>query len=97
MLEEIKLLLNITDVSKDALLAKLIENAEEFITNYTNNEDALDHLQGTLTVMVIYDYNRLGTEGLASESYSGVAFSYLESYPEDILRQLRKFRKVKVI
>lgn len=97
MLEEIKLLLNITDVSKDALLAKLIENAEEFITNYTNNEDALDHLQGTLTVMVIYDYNRLGTEGLASESYSGVSFSYTSGYPADIMNQLKKYRKVKVI
>lgn len=97
MLEEIKLLLNITDESKDALLAKLIENAEEYITNYTNNEDALDHLQGTLTVMVIYDYNRLGTEGLASESYSGASFSYTSGYSADIMTQLKKYRKVKVI
>lgn len=97
MLERIKLLLNITDESKDALLMELIDKAEEFILNYTNNPDCLDSLRGTKSSMVIYDYNRIGTEGLKSENYSGVAFSYLESYPEDILRQLRKFRKVKVI
>ena len=36
MLERIKLLLNITDESKDALLMELIENATEFARNYIN-------------------------------------------------------------
>ena len=97
MLERIKLLLNITDESKDALLFELIQRAEEFIINYTNNEDCLENLRGTKIAMVIYDYNRLGTEGLSSENYSGVSFTYSDGYPEDIMRQLKKFRKVKVI
>lgn len=97
ILAKVKLLLNITDESKDALLNELIDNAEEFIVNYTNNEEALEKLCGTEVAMVIYDYNRQGTEGLKSESYSGVSFSYLEGYPSDILAQLKKYRKVKVI
>ena len=97
MLERIKLLLNITDDSKDALLNELIDNATEFAQNYINNDDALDHLTGTLIAMVIYDYNRMGTEGLTSENYSGVSFGYASGYSDDIMKQLRRYRKVRVI
>lgn len=97
MLERIKLLLNISDESKDALLGALIENAEEFAKNYTNNEDALESLSGTIIAMVLHDYNRMGTEGLSSENYSGVSFGYTSGYSDDIMKALKKYRKVKVI
>ena len=97
MLDRIKLLLNIGDSSKDALLGELIANAEEFILNFTNNPDCLSLLRGTEVAMVVYDYNRLGTEGLLSENYSGVSFNYTAGYPDDIMKQLKKYRKVKVI
>lgn len=97
MLERIKLLLNITDDSKDALLNELIDNATEFAQNYINNDDALDYLTGTLIAMVIYDYNRMGTEGMTSENYSGVSFGYASGYSDDIMKQLKRYRKVRVI
>lgn len=97
MLERIKLLLNIADESKDALLEELIDNAEEFALNYTNNTAAMTSLTGTIIAMVIYDYNRMGTEGLTSENYSGVSFGYTAGYSDDIMKQLKKFRKVKTI
>lgn len=97
MLERIKLLLNITDESKDALLGELIDNATEFAANFTNNEGALESLTGTIINMVIYDYNRMGTEGLTSENYSGVSFGYASGYSDDIMKQLKRYRKVRVI
>ena len=97
MLERIKLLLNITDESKDALLMELIENATEFARNYINNDAALENLTGTIISMVIYDYNRMGTEGLTSENYSGVSFGYASGYSDDIMKQLKRYRKVRVI
>jgi len=97
MLERIKLLLNITDDSKDALLNELIDNATEFAKNYINNDDALDYLTGTIIAMVIYDYNRMGTEGLTSENYSGMSFGYASGYSDDIMKQLKRYRKVRVI
>lgn len=97
MLERIKLLLNITDDSKDALLNELIDNATEFAQNYINNDAALDNLTGTIIAMVIYDYNRMGTEGLTSENYSGMSFGYTAGYSDDIMKQLRRYRKVRVI
>lgn len=97
MLERIKLLLNITDGSKDALLEELIDNATEFARNFINNDAALENLTGTIISMVIYDYNRMGTEGLTSENYSGVSFGYASGYSDDIMKQLKRYRKVRVI
>lgn len=97
MLERIKLLLNISDESKDALLEELIDNATEFAKNFINNDAALDNLTGTIVNMVIYDYNRMGTEGLTSENYSGVSFGYASGYSDDIMKQLKRYRKVRVI
>ena len=97
MLERIKLLLDIGDESKDALLIELIEEAEEYIVNETNNPNCLDSLKRTIINMVVYDYNMGGNKGLTSENYSGVSFGYINGYSEDIERQIRKFRKVKVI
>lgn len=96
-LARIKLLLGISDSSKDALLEELIDNAEEYVANYCNNADAVNSLSGAIVQMVIQDYNRMGAEGLNSESYSGVSFSYQATYSEDIMKQLRKFRKIGVI
>ena len=97
MLERIKLLLNISDESKDALLGELIDNATEFAQNFINNDAALENLTGTIVNMVLYDYNRMGTEGLTSENYSGVSFGYASGYSDDIMKQLKRYRKVRVI
>ena len=96
-LAKVKLLLNITDESKDALLNQLIDNAEEYVANYCNNANAANSLQSAIIQMVIQDYNRMGAEGLNSESYSGVSFNYQTEYSEDIMKQLRRYRKIGVI
>lgn len=97
ILARIKLLLNISDESKDALLGELIDNAEEYVATYCNNANAAGSLSGAVVQMVIQDYNRMGAEGLKSESYSGASFSYQTEYSEDIMKQLRRYRKIGVI
>lgn len=97
MLSKIKLLLNISDGSKDALLNELIDNAEEYVANYCNNVNAAGSLSGAIVQMVVQDYNRIGAEGLNSESYSGASFNYQTEYSEDIMKQLRRYRKIGVI
>ena len=47
--------------------------------------------------MVVYKYNRIGTEGVDSEGYSGVNFQYTSDYPENIMRGLRAKRKVVLV
>lgn len=94
MLENIKLLLGLTDDdSKDAILMVLIERAINEAKNYTHNDSIVGY-ENVINDMVIYQFNRLGTEGLDAETYSGVKFEYSADYPESILRQLRSHRKV---
>lgn len=96
MLDSIKKLLGINDASKDEILMILVQRAINEAKNYTHNNSIKDY-ENVIDDMVIWNYNKLGTEGLDSESYSGVTFNYSSDYPESILRQLRSHRKVVVI
>ena len=93
MLENIKLLLGISSTEKDALLLLLIQQAEDEAKDFTHRDDVCE-LQSTIEKMVVYNYNRLGTEGLNSESYSGVSYNYTTDYPEPILKMLKRYRKI---
>lgn len=92
MIEKIKLLLGLTDTSKDNLIEVLIEGAVEDAVALTGNKYIQDELPNTIVKMVVYNYNRLGTEGLEQESYSGVTYNYSDGYPQDILNTLNKKR-----
>ena len=92
MIEKVKLLLGLTDASKDDLIEVLIDGAVEDAVAITGNKYIQDELPNTIVKMVVYNYNRLGTEGLENESYSGVTYNYLDGYPQDILNTLNKKR-----
>lgn len=96
MLYTIKTLLGITDNSKDQLIQLLIDQAESDFVNYTHN-DSLCGAENVIAQMVVIKYNLLGTQGISSENYGGISFSYATDYPENILRQMRAFRKLKVL
>ena len=96
MLEKVKLLLGIADNTKDDLLTLLIEQAVEEAIVYTHNE-CVDELNTSIIQMVVYKYNRIGTEGVDSEGYSGVSVQYTSDYPENIMRGLRAKRKVVLV
>lgn len=96
MLNKTKLLLGITTDEKDDLLTLLIESAMEEAIAYTHNDCVLE-LETTIIKMVVYNYNRLGSEGVDGEGYSGVSFTYSADYPESILRALKSKRKVILI
>lgn len=92
MIDKVKLLLGLTDSSKDKLIEVLIDGAVEDAVAITGNKYIQDELPNTIAKMVVYNYNRLGTEGLETESYSGVSYNYSNGYPQDILNTLNKKR-----
>lgn len=93
MLEDIKLLLGVTSTDKDKLIKLLINLATEDARTISRRQNVTE-LESIIIQMVVFNYNRLGTEGLDSESYSGVSYSYSSDYPENILRNLKRFRKL---
>ena len=92
MLENIKLLLGIASNEKDKLIQLLINHAIDDAKEISGREDIYT-MSSLIEKMVVFNYNRLGTEGLESESYSGVNYHYSQDYPEAILRSLKQFKR----
>ena len=97
MIEEIKLLLGKSaDRYDDALIGLCLKHALAEIQAYCNREPDYE-LEIVAQKIAIIKLNRMNTEGLANQSYSGVSEAYIDGYPADILATLNRKRKLKVI
>lgn len=97
MIEEIKILLGDAAANfTEAQIALALKMALAEVEDYCNRE-----VDATLELMAekiaVIKLNRINTEGLASQSYSGVNESYLDGYPAEILAVLNRKRKIKII
>ena len=97
MLEEIKLLLgDAASNYSDALIGLAFKHALAEVEAYCNREaDAT--LELAAMKIAIIKLNRLNTEGLASQGFSGVSEAYIDGYPADVLAILNRKRKLKVV
>lgn len=97
MIEEIKILLgDAASNYSDALIGLMLKQALAEVEAYCNR--SLDaELEMIAERIAIIKLNRLNTEGLSSQSYSGVSESYIDGYPADIMAVLKRKRKVKII
>lgn len=85
-LEEVKLLLGITDNIKDDLLNLLIDNATTQVLGYlTPIEVVPDELSYIVSELVVIRYNRIGSEGLTNESVEGYSATYSDDMTNYIL------------
>jgi hypothetical protein len=97
MLEDIKLLLgdsadNYSDAQISLAYRMALAEVEAYCRRVADAE--LELIAERIAVLKL---NRTNTEGLASQSYSGVSESYVDGYPADILAVLNRKRKVKVL
>jgi hypothetical protein len=97
MIEEIRLLLgDAADNYTDAQIGLCLKHAIAEVEAYCNR--TLDfELELIAEKIAIIKLNRMNTEGLASQSYSGVSESYIDGYPADILAVLNRKRKIKTL
>ena len=97
MIEEIKLLLgDSADNYSDAQIGLCLKWALAEVEAYCNR--SLDYeLELIAQKIAIIKLNRLNTEGLLSQAYSGVSENYVDGYPADILTVLNRKRKIKVL
>ena len=97
MIEEIKLLLgDAASNYSDAQIGLALKMALAEVEAYCNRTLDLE-LELMAEKIAIIKLNRLGTEGLTGQSYSGVSENYVEGYPADILAVLNRKRKIKVV
>ena len=97
MLEEVKLLLgdaagNYTDAQISLCLKMALAEVEAYC-----GRDADAALELQAQKIAVIRLNRLHTEGLASQSFSGVSESYIDGLPADIMAVLNRKRKIKAV
>lgn len=97
MVEDIKILLgDAASNYTDAQIELCIKHAKAEVEAYCKRE--LDtELEMITEKIAIIKLNRLNSEGLASQSYSGVSESYIDGYPQEIMAVLNRKRKLRVI
>lgn len=95
-LELLKLELG-ADETQEPLLQRYIDKAINKVMNFTKRDKAYveKELQNQVIDLAIIFYNRKGTEGLKSQSYSGVSETYVEDIPNEIKRDLYAHRLLK--
>lgn len=97
MIEEIKLMLGETAANyTDAQISLAYKMALIEVEDYCRR-DADAALELVAERIAVIKLNRMGTEGLASQGFSGVSESYLDGYPADIQAILNRKRKVKFV
>lgn len=97
MIEEVKLLLgeaaaNYTDAQIGLALKLAIAEVEDYC-----NRDLDYNLELQALKIAVIKLNRLGTEGLTAQSFSGISESFIDGYPADIIAALNRKRKIKVV
>lgn len=97
MIEEIKVLLGEASSNyTDAQIGLCLKMALAEVESYCNRQ--IDYeLEIIAERIAIIKLNRLNTEGLLSQAYSGVSENYIDGYPADIINALNRKRKIKVI
>lgn len=97
MLEDIKILLgdaaaNYSDMVINLCARQALAEVEAYCGRKADTE-----LELVAQRIAIIKLNRINTEGLASQSFSGVSESYIDGYPQDIMAILNRKRKIKVL
>jgi hypothetical protein len=97
MLEDIKLLLGEAAANyTDAQIALALRMALAEVEAYCNRT-ADAELELVAEKIAVLNLNRMNTEGLASQSFSGVSENYIDGYPAEILAILNRKRRIKLL
>lgn len=97
MINDIKIMLgDAASNYSDALINLCYKQALTEVEAYCNREAdiELDLVADRITVIKL---NRINTEGLSGQSFSGVSESYIDGYPADIKAILDRKRRIKLL
>jgi hypothetical protein len=97
MIEEIKLLLgdaaaNYTDAQINLCYRMALAEVEQYCNR--SADSVLELMAERITIIKL---NRMGTEGLSAQNFSGVSETYTDGLPADIVEVLNRKRKIKVV
>ena len=93
LLERLKARLDEVEVP-DIKLQAIVEDVTQEVLADTNQSKLNAQLESAVISLSVIAVNRLGTEGLASEGYSGVSTSYLDDVPPRVASILNANRRL---
>lgn len=97
MIDEVKVMLGESAENyTDAQIGLAVKQAMLEVETYCRRKLDIE-LEMVAERIAVIKLNRMNSEGLASQSYSGVSESYVDGYPADILSILNRKRKIKVV
>lgn len=97
MIEDIKLMLGEAAPNySDAQINLAYKQAQIEVEGYCNRELDIE-LALVAEQIAVIKLNRIGSEGLAGQSFSGVSETYINGYPDNIQKVLDRKRRVKFI
>lgn len=97
IVDSLKLYPGIENIN-EALLVDIAGDALLDVANYINKEVSLipDELESVVKRIALANINRIGNEGVMSESISGVNRSFLDDLSKADIRLLKKKRELPV-
>jgi hypothetical protein len=89
MLDNLKLLLGITDDERDDLLTLILEETASRLSNrYLAGNAVPEALEYIVVAVSVIRYNRIGSEGMSAQTIEGEALHFrdndFEAYEDDI-------------
>lgn len=93
LVERLKERLDENELSDDKLQAIIDDVTLEVLAD-TNQSKLNAQLESAVISLSVIAVNRIGTEGLASEGYSGVSTSYLDDVPPRVASILNANRRL---
>lgn len=95
-IDKLKRRLDIADESQDAKLQDILDDIETEMLYTTNRSVMLPAMLSLQIKIAVIEYNKQGSEGMASDSQGGKSQSWVDGLPQDIKSQLIGFRRLKV-
>lgn len=96
ILKSLKLRPGISNLS-DELLKDFIQDSFNGVSEYINLIEGTEMPEGCISIvkdLVVVNINRLGSEGISSESHEGVSQTYIDGIPKEIKSRLRRYRRL---
>ena len=96
ILKSIKLRPGLSNFGDD-LLKDIISDVYNDVAEVINLEEGKEMPLGCISIikdLVVIKINKLGSEGISSESHEGISQSFINDIPYDVKRKLRRYRKL---
>uniref|UniRef100_UPI0009EEB406 phage head-tail connector protein n=1 Tax=Geobacillus thermoleovorans TaxID=33941 RepID=UPI0009EEB406 len=79
------------------MLNLYLTRATSFVKNYCNIDVIPAELNEVIEDIAVYRYRMNGVENVKAESKGSLSETYRDSLPDDIIAQLNRYRRVKVV